>query len=266
VIRDRFRGRLPCDPAELSALPGIGRYTRGAILSIAFNRSEPIVDANVARVLSRVFAIDGDPKSARNQEKLWNLAEELIPSGQARDFNQSLMELGALVCSPFDPDCERCPLLAHCKAGNSPDPTAWPQIPPGKRTVRVTHASALISREDKVLLVRRPPHGLWGGLWEMPRRVCLPGESPSACAERAALEIAGIEGRAADSVGIVKHSVTHHAIALHGIRVIETDAVAKTIEREDFRWMDSGHGCSLPLSAPQKRLLELLADKGERPK
>src|SRR5688572_12660509 len=146
IIVHDHSGQIPSDEAGLFGLPGIGRYTRGAIRSIAFNQAAPIVDANVARVLSRVYAIEGDPKSSSNQARLWELAGNLIPSGRARDFNQGLMELGALVCTPTDPACEKCPILCHCAAGNSADPTAWPQIPPGKRTVNVTHSSAVIER------------------------------------------------------------------------------------------------------------------------
>ena len=258
TIMQEHGGRIPCDAETLSRLPGIGRYTLGAMRSIAYNQPAPIVDANVARVLSRVYAVEGDPKSSENQARLWELAEVLIPPGEARDFNQALMELGALICTPFDPACERCPILPTCIAGNSPDPTAWPQIPPGKRTVRATHSSAIIVRDGKALLIRRHPHGLWGGLWELPRRVCSADESPPACAMRAAREVMGLVGRAAEPVGVVKHSVTHHAITLHGILLMDVTGQPACLDCAEFRWIRIEEELDLPLSSPQNLLLQQL--------
>lgn len=257
IVGEKHGGRIPDDPVSLASLPGIGRYTAGAILSIAFNQRAPIVDANVTRVLCRVFAIWGDPKSSANQRRLWKLAESLIPEGKARDFNQALMEVGALICTPADPACERCPLLSSCRAGNSPDPTDWPETLPGKATVREVHASAVVPDDTgRLLLVRRPPHGLWGGLWEFPRRVCERGESPSECAVRAAREVAGVRVTPGDLVATVKHSVTHHAITLHGIiaRPVWGDLEAQ--DCAEVIWAAPQDIVALPLSAPQR----LLAD------
>src|SRR5204862_6107081 len=130
----------------------------------------------------------------------------LIPVGEARDFNQALMGVGALVCTPAEPACDGCPLLRVCVAGNSADPTAWPQIPPGRATVRVTHAAAIAHDGERVLIVRRPPHGSWGGLWEFPRRVLEAGESPEECAARAALEVVSAQGRIVERVTTLKHT------------------------------------------------------------
>ncbi len=257
-VVERHCGRVPDDPAELAELPGIGRYTAGAILSIAYNRSAPILDANVTRVLCRVFAVDGDPKAGPNQERLWKLAEELIPAGNARDFNQALMELGALVCTPADPACERCPLLPVCAAGNSPDPTAWPQIPPGKRTVREVHASAIVTRGRNLLLIQRPAHGLWGGLWEFPRRVCEPGEDPAACAQRAAREVVGISMVAGERLGTVRHAVTYHNITLYGFAAAEWEEDPRPLDCAAVAWVDSEELADRPLAAPQRLLAQLV--------
>jgi A/G-specific adenine glycosylase len=266
AVVEKHGGRVPSDPAELAALRGIGRYTAGAILSLAYHQPAPIVDANVIRVLSRVFAIEGDPKSPPAQARLWHLAEALIPPGEARDFNQALMELGALVCTPADPACERCPLLPVCHAGNSPDPTAWPQNPPGKATVRVTHCSAILRGGDRFLLTRRPAHGLWGGLWEFPRRVCNPGEDPQDCAVRAAAEVVGVQARVEEKVGSVKHGVTNQAITLHGFLSEIIDGEPQPLNCAEVRWVSLDEMADLPLSAPQKMLSEALRQfvNGER--
>ena len=213
----QFGGRVPDTPETIESLPGIGRYTAGAILSIAYGVPRPLVDANVIRVLSRVFGLRGDPKSSANQAALWSLAEHLVPTEAPGDFNQALMELGALVCEPAEPKCEGCPLLADCVAGNSPNPSALPEYPAGRATVAVTHSAALIRDEaGRVLIAQRPLHGLWGGLWEFPRVVCAPGESPQASAERAAREVVGLNVEIGNRIGRVKHGVTHHRITLYG--------------------------------------------------
>lgn len=258
IVVERHGGRVPSDPAHLAALPGIGRYTAGAIRSIAFHQPAPIVEANVMRVLSRVFALEGDPKSGPNQAQLWRLAEALIPDEQARDFNQALMELGALVCTPTDPACERCPLLPVCHAGNSPDPTAWPQMPPGRTTVRATHSAAILRDGGRVLMVQRPPHGLWGGLWEFPRRVCESGETPPDGAARAAREIVGVEAQIGERIGTIKHSVTHHAITLHGFDARILQGAPEARDCAAVRWVTPEEWTSLPLASPQALLADAL--------
>jgi len=258
IVVEQHGGQVPSDPAQLAALPGIGRYTAGAIRSIAFNQPAPIVDANVIRVLSRVFAFEGDPKSRSNQARLWHLAETLIPEGQARDFNQAIMELGALVCSPADPACERCPLRPVCHAGNSPDPTAWPQIPAGRASVRVTHCSTILRDGDRVLVVQRPPHGLWGGLWEFPRRVCESGEAPPDCAARAAREIVGLEARIGERIGTVKHGVTHYAVTLYGFEGRVNSGTPEARDCAAVRWVTLEELTALPLSSPQGLLADAL--------
>jgi A/G-specific adenine glycosylase len=261
VVMERYSGQIPSDPTLLSALPGIGRYTAGAIRSVSFNQPAPIVDTNVIRVLSRVFALDGDPKSGPVQTELWQLAEALIPEGQARDFNQAVMELGATICSPADPACERCPLLSACIAGNSPDPTAWPQIPAGRATVKVTHCSVILREGNRYLIILRPPHGLWGGLWEFPRRVCNAGEEVVECAARAAKEVVGVEPMIESRVGTVKHGVTHHAITLYGFEgVIESDAPVP-LDCAEVRWVTLEELDNLPLSAPQVLLVDALRNQ-----
>ncbi|HZO88733.1 MAG TPA: A/G-specific adenine glycosylase [Chthonomonadaceae bacterium] len=257
MVVEKFGGRVPDTPEEIESLPGIGRYTAGAILSMAYNLPRPLVDANVIRVLSRVFGLRGDPKSAANQAALWSLAEQLVPSEAPGDFNQALMELGALICEPADPKCERCPLLPHCVAGNSPDPSALPELPPGRATVTVTHSAALIRDEPgRVLIVQRPLHGLWGGLWEFPRVVCASGESPQEGAARAARKVAGVEVEIGARIGKVKHGVTHHRITLYGFAAClkAPDAVPTPRECAAVRWESLDVLNDYAFSSPQALL------------
>ena len=264
-------GRVPDSPDVIETLPGIGRYTAGAILSIAYNVPRPLVDANVIRVLSRVFGLRGDPKSGANQAKLWSLAEQLVQAAfdSPGDFNQGLMELGALVCEPADPKCERCPLLPDCVAGNSPDPSALPEFPPNRATVAVTHSAAILRNEaGQVLIAQRPLHGLWGGLWEFPRVVCMSGESGQEGALRAAKEVAGLDVQIGAKIGKVKHGVTHHRITLYGFEATLSSEKAQPIPLAcaDLRWENLASLENYAFSSPQVLLREALREYVSRHK
>ncbi|MCX6380933.1 MAG: A/G-specific adenine glycosylase [Armatimonadetes bacterium] len=250
-VAEEFGGVVPSDPVDIESLPGIGRYTAGAILSIAYSVPRPIVDANVIRVLSRVFGITGDPKSSVNQDTLWGLAEQLVPKVNPGDFNQGLMELGALVCEPVEPRCDTCPLLTFCVAGHSPDPTALPEIPPRKTAVSVTHVSVLIRNEKgELLLTQRPLHGLWGGLWEFPRVILRVGETPQEAGLRAGREVAGYEISLSKQIAKIKHSVTHHRITLYGFLASPLD-ISPLEHPHRVLWILPSELDRYALSAPQ---------------
>ncbi len=256
-------GRVPDTPETIATLPGIGRYTSGAILSIAYNLPQPLVDANVIRVLCRVFGLRGDPKSTRNRAALWSLAAQLVPQDFPGDFNQGLMELGALICEPADPKCEQCPLLNDCMAGNSPDPSALPEFPPGRASIAVTHSSAIVrNTAGHFLIVQRPLHGLWGGLWEFPRVVCASGESPQEGAIRAAKEIAGLDVQTGPRLGKVKHGVTHHRITLYGFAasLAVPSQVPFPLGCAQVRWESLDALENYAFSSPQALLREALLD------
>jgi A/G-specific adenine glycosylase len=168
----RYGGRLPDSAAALRTLPGIGRYTAGAIASISFDRREPLVDGNVARVLARLFAIEEDVKSAAGQKRLWQLAGELVPADAPGDFNQALMELGATICTPAAPRCVDCPLAGECRARQAGRERELPRVPARPRDADkplLAAAAAWIERGGKLLLARRAAEGLFGGLWELPQ-------------------------------------------------------------------------------------------------
>jgi len=174
-IGKRYGGALPARASELRTVPGIGPYTAGAIASIAFGERAPLVDGNVARVLSRVYAIEHDIKSTAGQRELWARAAELMTALPAQhapgDLNQGLMELGATVCSPTQPRCLVCPLHGQCKAEQSGRQTAYPKTAPRKKEseLPILAVTAMWLHDgDDVALVRRAPSGLFGGLWELP--------------------------------------------------------------------------------------------------
>jgi len=178
----RHRGAVPEDLASLRALPGIGAYTAGAIASIAFGREEPVLDGNVRRVLARWTADPGEGGDAR----FWALARTLVPGPRPGDWNQALMELGATVCTPKDPDCARCPVRARCRAHATGTPERFPRARPRKpsRTVRVE--VALIEHDGAVLLERGGTGGPLRGKWDLPAAEA-GGEALAGEALRAAL-------------------------------------------------------------------------------
>jgi A/G-specific adenine glycosylase len=168
IVSNHFHGEIPDQLKDLLTLPGIGRYTAGAILSIAFNKPAPILDGNVRRVLSRLFAITGDPVRSGTDGLLWHLSESLLPKGHVSFFNQGLMDLGAMTCTPKEPQCSKCPLRDLCKGKASGDPERFPTKIFKKKIPHIEAVSAVIQEDGKVLLKHRPPEGLLGGLWEFP--------------------------------------------------------------------------------------------------
>ncbi len=177
-------GRFPDDPAALDGLPGLGRYTRNAVLSQAFDRRLPVLEANSQRVLSRLFGRTGDPSRGPEQRWLWAAAEALLPPRRAGDFNQALMELGALVCTPAAPRCPECPLAADCAARRLGLQEAIPARTPPPETVNVREAAVVVRRGEQVLLLQRPATGRWASLWEFPHGPLAAEEAPDEAAAR----------------------------------------------------------------------------------
>jgi A/G-specific adenine glycosylase len=166
-----YGGAFPSTAEKLRGLRGVGEYTAGAVASIAFGEAAPIVDGNVVRVLARIDALDGAADDGALKKRVWQRAGELVRADggtDAGDFNQAMMELGATVCTPSSPGCSRCPLAAQCRARTDAAVAKYP-APKAKKAPRLVQAVAvMIERDGKLLLVRRPPTGLWGGLWEPP--------------------------------------------------------------------------------------------------
>lgn len=170
IILDRFGGFFPEHFDDVLSLPGIGRYTAGAILSIAYGQRYPVVDGNVERVLSRVLALRGDVKSARHQKTLWSLAEQLVPPSVPSDFNQGLMELGATVCLPRQPQCGRCPVQFVCRGRLLGLESRLPQIRWPVASQKIHRAVAVIrDGQKKVLLLQRRDESLMRDFWEFPQ-------------------------------------------------------------------------------------------------
>ena len=215
IILNHFKGNIPDRLKDLLNLPGIGKYTAGAILSIAYNKEAPILDGNVRRVLSRLFAVLKGPK--KTERLLWKISESLIPKGRANAFNQALMDLGSLICTPKDPLCHRCPLRHHCMAKASGNPERYPSKGVKKKIPQVVALAAVIEKDGKVLLHHRPPEGLLGGLWEFPN-----WRSEEKGRSRLRLRLRnytkkelGLNVEVKGSIGTFKQTFTHFKLTLH---------------------------------------------------
>ncbi|MGE0711841.1 MAG: A/G-specific adenine glycosylase [Planctomycetota bacterium] len=217
VVREHG-GELPRDPAALGRLPGLGRYTVGAVLSLTFDQRLPILDGNVARVLARVFRVEGSLKQGPVARRLWALAEEVLPERRVGAFNEALMELGALVCRPTSPACARCPLAAHCGARAEGRPTAYPEPVPAAEVPQVERVCLAVVRGDgRFCLVQRPAEGLLARMWELPAREFAGDEDPATVARELAREH-GARGRPT-ALGTAEHRFSHRHWVQHVYRV-----------------------------------------------
>ncbi|HID38131.1 MAG TPA: A/G-specific adenine glycosylase [Calditrichaeota bacterium] len=235
-IVDRFNGNFPQNYYDALTLPGIGPYTAAAILSIAFNLPHAVVDGNVTRVLTRLFRFEQDIRIPSTRKTLEQLSEQLLDPAQPGDFNEAMMELGALLCKPRQPDCDHCPLLFACKAGKSENPGNYPirSKLPEKR--RLHHFVYLIEKENRLLLVRRPQNGLLGGMWEFPV-----SENGHYKPEHTILgellhKEYGIHGRVRDISPQLQHVYSHLHLRFHAVVIADVKGRFKKGFYRDYVW------------------------------
>ena len=258
---ERFGGRLPEGVEQLRSLPGIGPYTAGAIASIAFDRPAPVVDGNVSRVLSRLFALRAPPATAAGRTRLWREAELLAQCPTPGDLNQALMELGATVCLPRQPRCSTCPIAALCRAREQGDPTAYPTPTPARPPQRRRGVAALLLRRGRALAVRRPEGGLLGGLWELPGGEFPVERSPRRCgpaAARALLEErVGLRPARLTRRGDFEYAFTHRLLALVVYRAEVPGGRVRLQGFTQHRWLAVHRFAELPMATVSRRALAL---------
>jgi A/G-specific adenine glycosylase len=254
IVVEDLGGKFPEDVEGWLALPGVGRYTAGAVVSIAFGKRAPIVDGNVLRVLSRVFGVRGDPRASATRAELWRIAEEILPRRSVADFNQALMELGALLCSPRAPRCLVCPLRSGCVAHREGMEERIPEPPRRAAPVPVLMAAAVVERGRKVLLYRRDDAGRMRGLWELPMGTCRGGEAPRDAVAREARERYGVELEPGEELGRVKHSILNERITVHVFSSKLERFLASRLRPR--RWVDREEISRLPLSSMIRKILD----------
>lgn len=254
-------GRFPEDEAALLALPGIGPYTAGAIASIAFDRPAPLVDGNVARVLSRIERVEGDPRTGAAKTRLWEIARELVPPAGASVHNQALMELGALVCSPGQAArCGECPVEKLCRAREAGDVARFPELAPRAEVRARRDLAVVFSRDGRVLLGQRHAEAVWGGLWELPRVTLLEGESGTDAARRLGREVlgAGATLEAGPALARVKHTVMRERIEL-SVQRGKLRGEPEPRGHAELRWVEPAGFQRLAVASPQKKALAAVA-------
>ena len=247
-VRRDHGGRVPDDPEAFGALPGVGRYTTAAVLSICFDRPLAVLDGNVARVLARLEAIPVAIRDPRGAPRLWAAAQALIPMRRPGDWNQAMMELGATVCTPRAPTCPRCPVRGLCNARRLGRVADYPPVVARRAPETVRRAVALIERRGRVLMERREG-ALLSGLWEPPGVELANGTAP-AHALRGTLARLGVRARLADTGRAVRHTITHRVITAE---VWEGAISGAMPRRAHLRWVDPRRP-GVPLTALARKL------------
>ncbi len=268
IILTESGGRFPVEFAAVLALPGIGRYTAGAICSIAFNQPVPILDGNVVRVLTRLFGIGTDPREKATNTRLWQLAEQLVrqsaqiplagttthpraPAGHCSQLNQSLMELGALVCTPRQPRCDLCPVRRACTARKR---NLIEQIPcPRSRPPAIQrHVAAFVAEQNGRFLVRqRPPGTINAGLWEFPNQDVTGGEiEPLPLAQN----LLGMDDISVRPLCVIKHSITRYRIQLNAFHA----SLPVRAQRPTGQWLTPDDLQPLAFASAHRKILQQL--------
>lgn len=269
LVMREHGGVFPSDPEAIRALPGIGPYTTAAIASIAFNLPVACIDANVERVIARVFDVDSPVKSGPAAARIAELARRILPEGEARRHNQAMMELGALVCGK-KPRCGQCPLARFCTAlhlgivHERPVPGKKAEITP------IEVVTGVLSCHDRVFVQKRLPQGAWGGLWEFPGGRVEPGETPEQAVVREFAEETGFTVRVTAPLGIIRHGYTTYRVRLHcfALELVTDDtprppAPLVLTAATACRWLERGELESLAMPAAHRKLADsLTAPKG----
>lgn len=253
LIQERYGGDLPLDLAEVQALPGIGRSTAGAILSLSCGQRHPILDGNVKRVLTRYRALPGWPGQGKPLDQLWSLAESLTPARRAGDFNQAMMDLGSTLCTRTRPRCLQCPLAASCLAYGQGRPTAYP-VPRPPRAIPSRDALFLIlhNAQGEVLMEHRPPAGIWGGLWSLPQ--CPIEANPLDWCQ----QYLGVPADPLEKLPARRHKFSHFELVMWPLRLRLRGDPALIADADRYLWHKTDEVHSLGLPAPIARLLQEL--------
>jgi A/G-specific adenine glycosylase len=254
LVRDHG-GTLPDDPEVWAELPGVGRYILGAVLSQAFDRRLPVVEANTRRVICRLFGRRGDPASGPVQKWLWETADELLPPKRVGDFNQAMMELGALVCTPTAPRCGECPVAAECVAHREGTQHEIPTRTGPTAVTAVEEVAVVVRDGPRVLVARRPDGGRWAGMWEFPRGERRPDEDTADAAVRLAADLAGLRVTPKGELTVVRHAVTRFRIRLACVEARLDGGAFASSHYTEGRWLPPDELSGLPVSTPQRKLI-----------
>ncbi|MCP4036781.1 MAG: A/G-specific adenine glycosylase [bacterium] len=260
MMVDEFEGNIPRDTRDLRRLPGIGRYTAGAVASIAFDRPEAIVDGNIVRVLARLLDLRADVTHKDVSERLWDEAGALARGPRPGDLNQALMEFGATVCTPRSPRCtQACPLARACHGLAAGDVESLPRKPRKNKPRKVEAVAVWLPRRDQILAVQRPETGLLANLWELPSGELEKSVEPKDRVASLIEERVGLAIRGPIHAGTVVHVFTHIRMNLHVFRCGGAQGRVRRGDYQNHKWVTPEHFEALPLATLTRKAFELLA-------
>jgi A/G-specific adenine glycosylase len=260
IVVKQYNAEIPRDLDELRKLPGIGRYTLGAIASIAFDMDVSALDGNIKRVYARIFDMEEPVDSIAGEKILWELADKNLPKGHAGDYNQALMDLGATICVPKNPRCLICPVMKLCQARQNGTQNQRPVKTPKKEVPHYIHAAAVIIERRKVLLAQRPSKGLLGGMWEFPNgRVSgnPAGGLPKALKAGYNLRLRVKHGQSArkkEALGIVEHGYSHFSVTVY---VFPCELISMP-EETNLKWVSLNSLQEYPMGKIDRQIAKLI--------
>ena len=246
IIHGDYKGKFPETVEEMSALPGIGKSTAGAIISFSLGKKAVILDGNVKRVLARYFAIDKPVNQKTVTDEMWGLAEKLTPEKKAANYNQAIMDLGATLCTRSKPRCTDCPFISDCKAHEEKKQNFYPvKIVKKTRPVKKTRMLIIQNQQGEILLEKRPSKGIWGGLWGFP-------ESNEDLFQH---ENNVYKLKLIDKLPEITHQFTHFTLIISPIRF----SVSKKIDSKDLFWYKLNTKLPGGVAAPVTKILKALS-------
>jgi A/G-specific adenine glycosylase len=260
LVRAEHGGRVPRSWEGFRRLPGVGDYIAAAVLSIAFEAPHAVVDGNVKRVLARLFAIEDAANSAAAKAVFREAAEGLLERRRPGDFNQAVMELGALVCTPRAPRCASCPLGGFCRAHARGEESAYPRRKAPRKVPEALIAVGVVRRNGRLLITRRRPEGLLGGLWEFPGGKVREGEDPRAACARELLEEVGLKVAVGGRLARVRHAYSHLRIVMEVFWCRAPAGRVRLNGPVDFRWVRAQELARYPFPGANRKFMPLIVN------
>ncbi len=253
ILQQDFKSKMPCTLEELITLPGIGQSTAGAILSLSMDVPATILDGNVKRVLTRVFAVEGWPGKSTIHNALWDLAKTYTPQKQVAQYNQAMMDLGATLCTRSKPQCTICPLQRHCQAHKTGRESDFPQRKPAKvKPIKTSKFLLIVDEQQHILLEKRPPRGIWGGLWSLPE--CPTTEDTQTfCLEQLGLEVQSLSAWEG-----FRHTFSHYHLDIEPVLLKVKPRTDCVMQCPQQAWYNLQEPLQLGLPQPITRLLSKL--------